>query len=154
METTLKLSFQLQTHSKVAQPRWQRIILLCVLGYEAAGCLVGGSFLIARPDGSLMDMPVSLMNGAFHDFLIPGIILFGLGILNTIAFVSVLRRASYDWVMAALALGGLLIWFWVEIAILQRLHWLHAMWGLPVIAGGLASITLLPSWRTAIHKAM
>jgi hypothetical protein len=130
---------------KVNQSRWQRIILLCVLGYEAAGCLLGGSLLVAAPDGRLMDMPVEIMNGIFRDFLIPGIILFGLGILNTAAFVEVLRRTRQDWILACLALGGLAIWFWVEIAILQQLHWLHAMWGLPVVLGGLMAIPLVPS---------
>lgn len=128
----------------VSQPKWQRIILLAILGYEGAGALAGGSLLVAAPDGRLMDMPVDMMRGAFPDFLIPGIILFGLGILSVAAFVAVLRRASSDWVMAGLALGGLAVWFWVEIAILLDLHWLHFMWGLPVIAGGLAAIPLVP----------
>ncbi len=143
----------LQTQ-QVRQPRWQRIILLSVLGYEAAGCLLGGSFLIAAPDGRLMAMPVDIMHGAFRDFLVPGIILFALGILNTAAFISVLRRSRTDWFLAGLAMGGLAAWFWVEIAILQGLHWLHAMWGLPVIAGGLAVIPLLPSRETTLRKAM
>src|SRR5829696_8328685 len=79
---------------------WTRMILLAILGYEAAGCLAGGSFLIAAPDGRLMDMPVDIMHGVFRDFLIPGIILFALGLLNTFAFLSVLRRNRFDWIMA------------------------------------------------------
>jgi hypothetical protein len=67
-------------HHKVTQSLWQRIILLSVIVYEAAGCLLGGSLLIASPDGRYMDMPVEIMHGAFSDFLIPGLILFGLGI--------------------------------------------------------------------------
>ena len=130
---------------QVRQPQWQRILLLGVLAYEGAGALVGGSLLVAAPDGRLMKMPVDMMHGVFPDFLIPGIILFGLGILSTIAFVAVFRRTSSDWMMAGLALGGLAVWFWVEIAILLDLHWLHLMWGLPVIAGGLAVIPLIPS---------
>lgn len=130
---------------KVRQPKWQRILLLAVLGYEGAGALAGGSLLIAAPDGRLMDMPVDMMHGAFPDFLVPGIILFGLGIMNAAAFVAVLRRTSADWIMAGLALGGLAVWFWIEIAILLDLHWLHFMWGLPVIAGGLAAMSLVPS---------
>lgn len=154
MATTIEFhGKRLHVQSKTIQPAWERIILLCVLGYEAAGCLVGGSFLMAAPDGHLMDMPVSLMRGAFPDFLIPGIILFGLGILTTAAFTSVLRKTRNAWIMSALALGGLLIWFWVEIAILQELHWLHAMWGLPVILGGIVAVPLVPSWHTAIRKA-
>lgn len=127
----------------VIQPNWQRIILLSIIGYEAVGCLLGGSLLIASPDGRFMEMPVALMQGVFRDFLIPGIILFGLGILNTLAFIKVLRRSSSDWFMAGLALGGLYIWFVVEIIILQELHWLHAMWGLPVLFGWIVTIPLI-----------
>lgn len=134
----------METRSKPAQPVWQRIILLVVIGYEAAGCLLGGSFLVAKPDGSLMKMPVDLMRGVFADFLVPGIILFCLGILNTIAFFSVLRKKQNGWIMASLALGGLLIWFWVEIAVLLDVHWLHAMWGLPVLLGITMIFSLLP----------
>jgi len=123
-------------------PRWQRIVLLIVLGFEMAGCLTGGALLIAAPNGRYMEMPVDMMHGFFQDFLIPGIILFGLGILNTLAFISVMRRTRSDWFLSALALGGLLIWFIVEIIILQELHWLHLMWGIPVLLGWVVLIPL------------
>jgi hypothetical protein len=132
-----------QVQNKIDQAIWQRIALLSVIGYEAAGCLLGGSLLVIKPDGRLMDMPVDIMNGVFQNFLIPGIILFGLGILNTFAFVSVLRKTLSDWFMAGLALGGLFIWFVVEIIILQELHWLHLMWGLPVLLGWVVTIPLI-----------
>ncbi len=125
------------------QPTWSRIILLVVLAYEGAGALLGGVLLIIATDGHLMDMPVQMMHGAFPDFLFPGIILVGLGMLTTSAFVSVLRRRSIDWFMASLALGGLLIWFVVEVIILRELHWLHIMWALPVLWGWVAAISLI-----------
>ena len=75
------------------QKKWQRIILLVVLGYEGLGALVGGALLVASPDGRYMDMPVAMMHGTFQDFLIPGVILFGLGLLNVAAFFAVLRRS-------------------------------------------------------------
>lgn len=133
----------------VRQPTWQRITLLGILGYEGAGALLGGSLLVAAPDGRFMDMPVDIMHGVFRDFLIPGLILVGLGILNTAAFVAVWRRTRSDWLLAGLALGGLAIWFFVEIAILRQLHWLHAMWGLPVLVGGLVALSLVPFRRAA-----
>lgn len=139
-----------QLNHKVAQ--WQRVTLLAVLGYEVAGSLFGGSFLIAAPDGRLMDMRVDMMHGAFPNFLIPGIILFALGVLNIVAFIAVFRRIRLDWFMACVALGGLAIWFWVEIAILLELHWLHLMWGLPVIVGGIVAIPLVPP--AFIRKAL
>jgi hypothetical protein len=136
------------------RPDWTRIILLVVLGYEAAGCLVGGSMLMATPDGSLMDMPIDIMHGVFNDFLVPGIILFALGVLNTFAFVSVLRKNSLDWMMAALALGGLATWFVVEIIILNELHWLHYMWGFPVFLGLVMLVPLLQLRFSNIVKAL
>lgn len=136
---------ELSAPQMLIQRKWQRVTLLGVLGYEAAGSLLGSSLLVAAPDGRLMDMPVDIMHGSFPDFLIPGIILFGLGVLNTAAFIAVLRRTRLDWFMACLALGGLAIWFWVEIAILLDLHWLHLMWGLPVLVGGVVAMPLIPS---------
>lgn len=157
MATNIEVIRKKQLAQKnIAQPKWQWIMLLLVLGYEASGCLLGGSLLIAAPDGSYMDMPVDLMNGAFPDFLIPGIILFGLGILNALAFVSVLRKTGSDWFMAGLALSGLYIWFVVEIIILQELHWLHAMWGIPVLLGLIVTIPLIALRHDTvmIRKAM
>jgi hypothetical protein len=122
-----------------------RIILLIVLGYEALGCLLGGSLLIAAPDGRFMNMHADIMHAVFDDFFIPGLVLFGLGILNTVAFIFVLRRNPSDWFMSGVALGGLFIWFVVEIIILQELHWLHLMWGLPVLLGWVVAIPLIYS---------
>lgn len=138
---------QEQVDPKIYHPKqtlYERVILLSVIAYEALGCLSGGAMLTIAPDGSLMKMPVELMRGTFTDFLIPGIILLGLGILNTIAFFTVLRRSRTDWVWTSLALGGLIIWFWVEIIVIQEFHWLHAMWGLPVILGAIAAVPLFP----------
>lgn len=122
---------------------WQRIVLLIIITYEALGSLLGGSLLIAAPDGSYMDMPVDLLHGVFSNFLIPGIILFGLGILNTIGFIAIIRRSGADLLLAILGLGGFVIWFLVEIIILGELHWLHAMLGLPVLVGWVMIIPLL-----------
>lgn len=127
------------------QPAWARLALLLVLGYEAAGAIVGGILLVAAPDGRYMDMPVEMMHGTFPDYLIPGWILLGLGILNAFAFSAVLRRWRNDWSMAVLGLGALNIWFVVEIIILRELHWLHGMWGLPVLLGWVAAIPLIAS---------
>ena len=135
------------------QRTWQRITLLTILGYEGAGALVGGALLVAKPDGRYMDMPVSLMHGAFRDFLIPGLILFGLGLLNVAAFVGVLRKRRWDWLGAGVALGGLAIWFLVEIVILRELHWLHVMWGFPVLLGIVAALPLLPFRPSTVRDA-
>jgi hypothetical protein len=136
----------------IRRRKWQRIILLCIIGCEAAGALSGGGLLVAAPDGRIMDMSVDMMHGVFRDFLIPGILLVGLGLLNAAAFVSVLRKSRADWVMAWLALGGLFVWFSIEIAILREIHWLHIVWGIPVFLGGLLATVLFTSRQGTTRK--
>lgn len=122
----------------------KRLIVLTVLAYEGFGGILGGLLLTIAPDGRLMKMPVEILNGAFPDFFIPGLILTAMGILNAAAFVEVLRRGRYDWIMAGLALVGFAIWFTVEIIILREVHWLHIVWGVPVLVGIWAALPLIP----------
>jgi hypothetical protein len=130
-------------HGKVNHFRWQRIIVLFVLGYEGAGALLGGGLLVAVPDGRLMDMPTQILHNSFPDFMIPGIILFAMGVFNTLAFYKLWYRTPLAWMIAVVALNGMLIWFLVEIAILLQVHWLHAMWGLPVVIGLIAAVPVM-----------
>ena len=125
------------------QKSWQRIILLIILGYEGAGALTGGILLIISPDGKIMDMPVEIMHGFFPDFLIPGIILSGQGLLISAATIALFQRSRMGWLLIGLSLGGLALWFITEIIILQELHWLHAMWGIPVLVGWVVAYPLI-----------
>lgn len=124
--------------------KWQRIILLIVLAYEGWGGLTGGILLVLRPDGNYMNMPVEIMHGFFPDFFIPGIILTGMGALTAAAFFAVLKRYKYDWILAGMAMGGYIIWFATEITILRQLHWLHIMWGVPVLVGASLVFPMVP----------
>jgi hypothetical protein len=45
------------------------------------------------------------------------------------------------------------VWFFVEIVILRELHWLHVMWGFPVILGLVTAVPLLPFSPAAIRDA-
>lgn len=146
MSTSTVVHFHDKSSSaeKARHSNWPRIVLLCVLAYEGAGALLGSILLIIAPDGRLMKMPVEIMHGTFANFLIPGLILFGLGVLNTVAFFAVVRRRRLAWALAAAGVGGMLIWFWIEIAVLLEINWLHAMWGLPVVLGAIAVVPLVP----------
>jgi hypothetical protein len=149
VETPVKRQSSTQTPAPastppIRQPTWQRLILLIVLGYEVLGCLSGGILLVAAPDGHLMDMPLEGIGGFFPDFFVPGLFLIGLGILNLAAFIAVWRRTRTDWLLAGLALGGLTVWFLVEIAVVGT-HWLQAMWGLPVVMAVVMALPLIPS---------
>ena len=133
------------------QSRWQRITLLAVLGCEGLGSLVGGASLVRSPQGHFMKIPVEVLHGAFASFRVPGLILFGLGLLNIAAFVSLWRKARASWILASLATGGMMVWFFVEIVILRELHWLHVMWGYPVLLGAVVAVPLLPFSSAALR---
>jgi len=103
------------------------VSLLILLG---VGALAGGVSLAAKPDGSVMQMPVSLLAGSpFPDFFVPVLILGGLfGIGSMVAAVIGLRT----WRIApflAFALGcGQMIWITVELAIIKGISVLHPIY--------------------------
>ena len=126
--------------------------LLLLLG---ANALVGGALLIADPSGGLLGMPVALLTGSpFHDYLLPGLVLFGLLGLVPLAVATVawlrprwtyLPRAGVDgaW-LGSLGVGVfLIIWIGVQMTILR--FFLQ-----PVLLGlgtALVAVSLLPPVR-------
>ncbi len=100
------------------------ILMLVVLGLGALG---GGAGLVSAPDGSIMHIPDSILDGSpFPDFLIPGLILGGLFGLGSLAVAVLgLRR----WPVApflAFAIGcGQMIWIVVQVAIIKGVSFLH-----------------------------
>jgi hypothetical protein len=60
-------------------------------------------------------------------------------------------KRHIDWILAGLALVGFAIWFGVEIFILRELHWLHVVWGVPVLVGIWAALPLIPNVQNREH---
>lgn len=92
--------------------------------------IVGGTELVLVPDGSLVGLPLSLLQySPFTDFLVPGLLLAGVvGGINTLAGVLVLARkpaAGGAALVGGFAMGT---WIGVEIALLRTFHWLHAVY--------------------------
>lgn len=122
---------------------WRRKGLLAILLFEALGAFIGGPALVAAPDGRFMQIPVEELQGAFPDFLIPGLLLTFLGALNFVAFYALLRRRQSAWLWVGLAMGGFLVWFVVEVAIMGVKSWAQVAWGLPVPIGLVLALPLL-----------
>lgn len=57
-------------------PATTRNIFIFLLSFFGMGAIVAGSVLIVSPDGQLIDMPLSTLEGTpFDSFLIPGILI-------------------------------------------------------------------------------
>lgn len=102
---------------------WILIVLLVV---QAIGAIGGGAVLVISPDGDIMRMPTSMLEGSpFDSFLIPGLILLlVLGIAPLVAAVGLLRRRTWAWWLAGVVGCGLLIWIAVEMTIIDY-DWLQ-----------------------------
>lgn len=117
-----------------------RKVLLTLLAFNALSALFGGGMFIARPDGSLFGMPLSMLaDSPFHDFLIPGLILFTiLGLGSCAGWILVLRRSplSVRWVQVVGL--GTVIWIITQVIMIHGVDLLHAIYA----ATGVALIVL------------
>jgi hypothetical protein len=128
-------------------------ILLVLLVIQGLGGLGGGLSLAIKPDGSIMKMPLSYLDGSpFPDFLVPGLILFlVLGVLPLVAAAGLWLRRTWGW-YAAFAVGcGLMIWILVEITIIP-FSWLQPVFG--VVGVLIFAVAALKSVRRCYGVAL
>jgi hypothetical protein len=126
-----------------------------LLVFLSIGALGGGIALVAAPDGSVLQMPKSMLEGSpFSDYLVPGLILAGLFGVGSLAVAVIgLRR----WRIApflAFAIGvAQMIWIAVELAIIKGISILHPIYfcvGLAIAAAAVAwGWPTLQGWRAA-----
>lgn len=107
------------------------LVLALLLILLAVDAIVGGVLLIADPAGGLLGMPVSLLEGSpFRDYLLPGLILFGLlGVVPLAVVAGVWFRPRWAYVqrlgmhgawLAAIGVGAaLIVWILVQMTILR-----------------------------------
>lgn len=126
---------------------WRRRAILAVLAFEAVSAIPCGLAFVVYPDGRALDMPTSMLRSVFADFLVPGLLLTALGVLNAWAFFELYARSPKAWLAAGLATGGMVVWFLVQIAVLQGVHWAQAVWGIPPLVAGLLALPLVPRRR-------
>lgn len=107
-----------------------KTLLFILLAFVALTSLISGLIMMSDPEGAILNMPVSLLQGTpFRDFLIPGIILATVvGGVNLLAVAYNLNRhpSRYNWALA----GGLMItgWIVVQMLLIQMANWLHFLY--------------------------
>jgi hypothetical protein len=166
-----------QVHSpqEAAKPSksWLLIILQLFLG---VGAIVGGGGLILDPQGSLLSMPLSLLqHSPFSDYLIPGIILLlvlGVGpILIASSLITrwkwrlgehlnVFKDRHWSWTFTLYTGFALIIWISAQVYFFQAVYAIHAIYmllGLAIqiaaLLPGVQRIYALQQFKTISIKA-
>jgi hypothetical protein len=149
---------------KKATARNLHLFLLAFLGLSAIG---GGGALIISPSGKMLGgLPLSLLqNSPFHNFLIPGIILFVvLGLFPTVLIFALVKATvspfaehfnffkdmHWAWSFSIYVAFALIIWLQTEMYFLQAVGWLHNFYMLYAIV--LIFIGLKPHVRAFYKK--
>ncbi len=114
----------------VSPPRYKRTVSLALLLFNGLSALFGGSVLVAAPDGSILGLPLSLLaRTPFSDFLIPGLILFGvLGMGSCIGWVLMYRRRPWSSRWAQVVGLGTVIWIVVQVIMVHGVDVLHVIY--------------------------
>lgn len=117
---------------------------LVVLGVSA---LVGGAGLVYDPSGAAMGLPGFLLLGSpFDDYLVPGLVLFGvLGLLPLAVGYALHRRHPVAWPGVLVVGVAVLAWFAVQSRVIgwgYPLQWAYLLVGVAILL-----LALLPSVR-------
>lgn len=121
--------------------------LLFLLGGNA---LVAGYGFVGDPDGTAVGIPEDWLEGTpFTSYLVPGLLLSGLGVLAVAAAVLQLRRHRLAWFWAGLSAGGFVVWIVVQSAMMGSFrHPLQTLLQAAVISiAGVVGLLALWQWR-------
>lgn len=136
---------------------WLLILLLFLLGF---GAVIFGPILMISTDGSLIKMPLSIIDGSpFPNFFIPGLLLFLLNGVYPLCVAYALWRLpawrwpdainpfkSMHWSWAGSLASGIILIIWLTVQIIwvdyAFIHTIYYVWALLVIL-----LTLLPATR-------
>lgn len=128
------------THVPATQKRWRVETLLEI--FVGVTAVVGGSLLIAAPDGSLSKLSLELLKySPFHDYFWPGVLLVVfVGALNLVAAgVSVLKW-RFAPIVALTSGGALVIYIVAEGFMIPVFHPLQLVYSALGILIGLSSM--------------
>ncbi|MDX2002727.1 MAG: hypothetical protein SFW35_09865 [Chitinophagales bacterium] len=108
----------------------RKLAITLLLFFNGSSAIYGGFTLMKHPDGSAMQFPPQLLERIpFHDYFIPGLILFSiLGIGSIVAVVLLFARSKW-YTYAAMAVGcANIIWIITQIAMIRELSFLQGVY--------------------------
>lgn len=106
------------------KPLPSRALPLGLCLFAGVSALFGGASLVARPDGSVFQMPLSVLaHSPFHDFFVPGLLLMLIiGVGNAWAAYLHYARDEFAGLWSFASGGALVVWMVVEMIMLRSLH--------------------------------
>jgi hypothetical protein len=105
-------------------PRYAVRALIGLAGFGLISAAIGTVLAIAQQGGGV---PASYLAGTpFTSFLVPGLILGGIvGGTQFVAALALWRRWPTALVWAAIAAFGMLLWIFIELAMIKHYSWLQ-----------------------------
>ena len=145
-----------------------RNILVSLLAFLGLSALGGGGMLMVSPSGKLLGgLPLSILaRSPFHDFWIPGLILFTvLGLFPSLLVFALLKKTEsrlaeqfnffkdmhWSWSYSIYVAFALIIWIQVETIFIQGVGWLQTFYmffAIPIVF-----VALLPEVRNSYKKS-
>lgn len=107
-----------------------RITLITILFFTGLGAIWGGYTLMLDPTGGDLGLSVDILGDSpFRDFLVPGIVLFSVNGIGSLAggILGMIQNRLFP--PAGMALGIFLMAWIVIQAGWIGLHWLHILYG-------------------------
>ena len=105
-------------------------LLVILILFVAVTAFASGVIIILHPDGSIMQLQLSVLNGTpLKNFLVPGIVLtIFVGGTNLLAVFFYFKKhpARYNWAIA----GGFMLcgWIIVQMILINYFHWLQFLY--------------------------
>ena len=113
-----------------------RVLLLIVAGFNTLSALAGGIGLMTP---GAIGMPGSWLEGTGFTYPVTGVILLVIvGGTQVLAFVLVLLRKPWGYLANAVAGFGMVLWIYVEVAVLPVYSFLQTLY----LAAGVAQLAL------------
>lgn len=119
-------------------------LLLVLHAFVGIGAIFGGLAAILNPEGPLGAPVDALKNSPFSNYLIPGIILFTIvGLGNIFSVLTIIYKSRFQGYISCVFSWALIIWIFVQIIMLNGVHFLHILFfGIGVIESAL-SMTIM-----------
>lgn len=113
--------------------------------FVGIGAMAGGAAALLNPEAPMgLNAAETLQNSPFNNFLIPGLLLFGvIGVGNLFAGFMLLKKNKFEYYISGILGGGLMVWIVVQCIMIRAVVALHVIYFLiGVIQAGLCAWTL------------